>query len=391
MTTGPPVQTASLIPPPAERPSPRPDLGAAARTRACSGVPLAAPHGLITAVRPVAVGLAAREGRAFHDGLDIATFCGDRIVAAHDGVVLAAGRKFDTQIGWVGDLRPYYARLDKKKLWDDLPISVVIDDGNGYRSIYAHFSKVAVKAGQTVKAGQLIGYEGTTGRATGCHVHYGLFSPLETRRSAIEPDVVKRLRVPPIQIARIDPLLVLPPRPRRQARRRRHPAVRCRQCARSSSGPVPSGRLSPTASPAHRRRAAADSVGRSARSRQPAKRPARRSARRRPARLERQARVASPSGRPAGRRRPRGRSRRRPALVGPSDRRAPSAAGAGLVLRADLRLGPPARPAQQDRPPAVGDRRRHRPSPGRRRRPPRDSPRAQRAAWWSSAYSSRSA
>ena len=37
------------------------------------------------------------------------------------------------------------------------PIVVVIDDGNGYRSIYAHFGKVDVKKGQVVKAGQLLG------------------------------------------------------------------------------------------------------------------------------------------------------------------------------------------------------------------------------------------
>jgi murein DD-endopeptidase MepM/ murein hydrolase activator NlpD len=160
------------------------------------------------------------EGKAFHDGVDLATFCGDRIKAAHDGTVLAAGRRFDTEIGWVGDLEPYVRRLDKKHLWGTLPITVVIDDGNGYRSIYAHFGKVVVRKGQTVKAGQLIGYEGATGRASGCHLHYGLFSPLETATFAIEPDVVKRMKVPRFQIARVDPLVVLPqhaPKPKPSA------------------------------------------------------------------------------------------------------------------------------------------------------------------------------
>jgi hypothetical protein len=55
-----------------------------------------------------------------------------------------------------------------------------------------------------------------TGRASGCHVHYGLFSPLETATFGIDPDVVKRLRLPDTQIARIDPLLVLPQRPQDQ-------------------------------------------------------------------------------------------------------------------------------------------------------------------------------
>jgi murein DD-endopeptidase MepM/ murein hydrolase activator NlpD len=113
-------------------------------------------------------------------------------------------------MGWVGDLGPYLARLDSRKLWSSLPIVVVVDDGNGYRSVYAHFGKVVVKAGDAVKAGQLLGYEGRTGRASGCHLHYGLFSPLETATFGIDPDVVKRMRVPDRQLARIDPLLVLP-------------------------------------------------------------------------------------------------------------------------------------------------------------------------------------
>jgi murein DD-endopeptidase MepM/ murein hydrolase activator NlpD len=140
----------------------------------------------------------------------MATFCGDTVRAAHSGVVLAAGRHIDDEIGWVGDLSTYYRTLDKKKLWDDLPNVVVIDDGNGYRSIYAHLSVVSVAVGQHVKGGQRIGKEGATGHASGCHVHYGLFSPLETDTFGVRADILKNLRTPKFEIARIDPLLVLP-------------------------------------------------------------------------------------------------------------------------------------------------------------------------------------
>ena len=152
------------------------------------------------------------DGERFHDGVDLATFCGDRILAAHSGKVLAAGRHFDEYMGWVGDLGPYLRRLDQGSLWASLPIVVVIDDGNGYRSVYAHFGKVTVKRGQVVKAGQLLGYEGATGRASGCHLHYGLFSPWEQATMAIRPDVAKRMKLPKAEIARVDPLLVLPPK-----------------------------------------------------------------------------------------------------------------------------------------------------------------------------------
>ena len=146
-----------------------------------------------------------------HDGIDMATFCGDKVRAAHAGTVVAAGRHFDDQLGWVGDLSAYNARLDKKKLWGTLPIVVVIDDGNGYRSVYAHFGKIVVKEGQVVKAGTLLGYEGRTGHATGCHLHYGLFSPLEGATFTLDPAVAKHMKLPAAEIARIDPRLVLPP------------------------------------------------------------------------------------------------------------------------------------------------------------------------------------
>jgi murein DD-endopeptidase MepM/ murein hydrolase activator NlpD len=127
--------------------------------------------------------------------------------------VLAAGRRYDDDIGWLGDLTAYYARLDAKRLWPTLPIVVIVDDGNGYRSVYAHFERVVVTVGQTVRAGTLLGYEGRTGRASGCHLHYSLFSPLERSTFAIDPAVVKRMKLPALEIARVDPLLVLPPLP----------------------------------------------------------------------------------------------------------------------------------------------------------------------------------
>jgi murein DD-endopeptidase MepM/ murein hydrolase activator NlpD len=155
-------------------------------------------------------GTRIRDGKLMHDGLDMASFCGAPVGSAHDGVVLAAGRQFDEQIGWIGDLQPYFHLLDVRHMWGDLPNVVVIDDGNGYRSIYAHFRDVTVQPGQHVKAGQLIGHEGATGHASGCHVHYGLFSPFETRTFGVRADILRNLRVPKAEIARVDPALVLP-------------------------------------------------------------------------------------------------------------------------------------------------------------------------------------
>lgn len=153
-------------------------------------------------------------GKPFHDGIDIATFCGDRILAAHDGTVLAAGRHYDALLGWVGDLRPYLRRIEAQHLWLELPLVVVIDDGNGYRSVYAHFEDLKVERGDTVRAGQLLGHEGATGHATGCHLHYGIFSPAETTTYALRKDIAKRMKLPRHELARIDPMKVLPPRPR---------------------------------------------------------------------------------------------------------------------------------------------------------------------------------
>ncbi|HKV04117.1 MAG TPA: M23 family metallopeptidase [Candidatus Acidoferrales bacterium] len=85
---------------------------------------------------------------AFHAGLDIASHYGDGVRATGDGVVQEV------------DQRAGYGRL------------VVIDHGFGVTTWYGHLSGFNVQDGMRVKAGDVIGYEGDSGRSTGAHLHY---------------------------------------------------------------------------------------------------------------------------------------------------------------------------------------------------------------------------
>ncbi|HEM56356.1 MAG TPA: hypothetical protein ENO30_06325 [Thermodesulfobium narugense] len=85
----------------------------------------------------------------FHPGIDVAAGYGSPIYATGDGVVVFAG--------WY--LSGY-------------GLTVIIDHGNGYETLYAHDSSFAVKVGQRVKKNQVIAYIGLTGFTTGPHVHY---------------------------------------------------------------------------------------------------------------------------------------------------------------------------------------------------------------------------
>ena len=148
------------------------------------------------------------DGVEYHDGLDLATHCGDTVYAAHDGTVLANDRTFDRYIGYKGHPEDIYNRTLRNGNPKALAIAVVVDDGNGYRSLYMHLKEALVVPGQVVRKGDPIGNEGATGAATGCHVHYSLI-----RMDGVWQQVLPRLNkygYPLLIREHVDPMDVLP-------------------------------------------------------------------------------------------------------------------------------------------------------------------------------------
>jgi len=84
----------------------------------------------------------------FHTGVDIGASQGTPVHAAASGVVAHAG--------WAGNYG----------------LAVFIQHDGGMETIYAHLSGVAVRSGQVVQAGDVIGYVGSTGKSTGPHLHF---------------------------------------------------------------------------------------------------------------------------------------------------------------------------------------------------------------------------
>jgi murein DD-endopeptidase MepM/ murein hydrolase activator NlpD len=90
------------------------------------------------------------QARSPHNGEDIGAPLGADVVATNDGVV----------------------RLTVDHIFSGK--GVYLDHGLGFYSMYFHLSDVLVKEGDVVKAGQIVGKVGATGRATGPHLHWGV-------------------------------------------------------------------------------------------------------------------------------------------------------------------------------------------------------------------------
>lgn len=90
-------------------------------------------------------------GRKSHLGVDLGGRKGDSIYAAHDGIVIYAGAGFRG-----------YGKM------------IILEYNKTWATLYGHLSRLKVKSGQEVYAGDLIGLMGRTGRATGVHLHFEL-------------------------------------------------------------------------------------------------------------------------------------------------------------------------------------------------------------------------
>ena len=99
----------------------------------------------------------------FHQGTDLAAPEGTPVVAAFSGRVEIAG-----SLGGYG-------------------LIVVISHGDTHETRYAHLSEVLVKVGQEVKQGNVIGLVGSTGLATGPHLHFELWRKMQEGLVAIDP------------------------------------------------------------------------------------------------------------------------------------------------------------------------------------------------------------
>jgi len=134
-------------------------IQAAQASAGSSGTGAPSASGLIWPVNgPVVSGFGMRWGR-MHEGIDIAAASGTPVHAAAAGTVIHAG--------WLGG----YGNL------------VVVDHGNGLSTAYAHASAILVGVGQHVSQGQTVSLVGSTGHATGPHLHF----EVRVNGSAVDP------------------------------------------------------------------------------------------------------------------------------------------------------------------------------------------------------------
>ena len=101
-------------------------------------------------MRPIIGGIKT-QGVHGHNGVDLASSYGAKVLAAADGQVIVSRNS-----GWNGGYGAY----------------VVVKHGNGTQTLYAHLSGTNVSVGNKVTQGQTIGFMGSTGKSTGVHVHF---------------------------------------------------------------------------------------------------------------------------------------------------------------------------------------------------------------------------
>ncbi len=105
-----------------------------------------------------------------HNGLDIGAPVGTPVFAAEDGTV---------------------TRVDNndRSTWSKYQYGkyILVKHNNNLTTLYAHLSKYAVQAGQQVKRGELIGYVGATGYATGAHLHFGVYWSASVQLKPVPP------------------------------------------------------------------------------------------------------------------------------------------------------------------------------------------------------------
>ena len=116
---------------------------------------------------------------SFHSGLDLATSCGTKILASNNGTIFNTG-------------------YSANGLGNYVYIKHQTEQGTIYTA-YGHMldNSIVVEKGQNVVTGQVIGLVGTTGRSTGCHLHFMMMNKKVSfnKKDLIDPTfVVKRLK-----------------------------------------------------------------------------------------------------------------------------------------------------------------------------------------------------
>lgn len=130
-------------------------MAPAAASRSAGSTPSATPGTFLRPARGAVTGpFGERRGSRNHPGTDLDGNTGDPAFAAAPGIVAHAGA---APAGYSG-----YGTM------------VLIDHGNGVTTLYAHLSKLSVRAGSPVAAGEVVGAIGSTGNVTGSHLHFEL-------------------------------------------------------------------------------------------------------------------------------------------------------------------------------------------------------------------------